>query len=693
MRSRTLFNLSLLLVGLLGVAIQVPADRDELIELHRASEAGQLSHLNRTLVRFVETLAPERGAVVSLIGPRTASDPKPPAALLDALSKARALTESRLPPLQAALDADLPDKQTIVSELRRLLTMRSELKSEADALMAQNVRDEAVGAAWAARYVQLLDGFTAMFERLNDALTDRVPAAASLVGIANGSMTLRDWAGRQSLIVVTTLSGVTPSVATQRSFDVTSGRALQAMAAVKTMIDVPGVPASILAARNAAQEAFSGKFFPLMETLRQAMDHGGPYPMDLATYRTASQPMMATANAVRDAALDAADVAVAARQSTAIWRVALAIGLLAVFLIALGAIAWLLNRRIMGPLGRLTATVTDIAGGARDVAVPFADRRDEVGAMAGAVATLQANAAAAERAAAREQAEQTQRAQAASRRLALVDGFEARLGGLVRDLSAGAGQLEATARSMSTTAGHTNRQAQVVETAAGEASTGAHAVAAAAEQLTASIEEIRRQVTHSSMLTGQAVDSSRKIDAIVGELASGSDRIGAIVQLIAGIASQTNLLALNATIEAARAGDAGKGFAVVAGEVKSLASQTARATGDIGAQIAQIQEATKQTVAAVREIIAMIETVGGIAASVVSAVAQQGAATAEIAHSVQRTASAVGAVTETIASVNQAADDTGAAASQVLSAASGLSGQSDALSKEVVSFVASINAA
>ena len=180
---------------------------------------------------------------------------------------------------------------------------------------------------------------------------------------------------------------------------------------------------------------------------------------------------------------------------------------------------------------------------------------------------------------------------------------------------------------------------------------------------------------------------------MVQALASGAQKIGEIVGLIRSIAGQTNLLALNATIEAARAGDAGKGFAVVASEVKGLASQTARATEDIGAQINQMQGATKEAVEAIQEITRIITEISEIATTIASAVEQQGAATNGIASNVQQTVAGIQDVTENIEGVDQAAGETGAAVAQVLGAASELSKQADQLSGEVQAFVAEIRAA
>ena len=226
-----------------------------------------------------------------------------------------------------------------------------------------------------------------------------------------------------------------------------------------------------------------------------------------------------------------------------------------------------------------------------------------------------------------------------------------------------------------------------------EGSSSSETVASAAEQLTSSIGEITRQVSHSSRITEKAVEDARRTDAMVRNLADGAQKIGDVVGLITSIAGQTNLLALNATIEAARAGDAGKGFAVVASEVKNLAQQTAKATEEIGAQIGQIQTATKEAVNAIHDITGVIEEVCAIATTIAAAVEEQGAATAEITRNVQQTAASTQEVTFNISGVSQAAGETGAAAKQVLSAAGDLSKQAEQLTGEVHSFVTGVRAA
>jgi methyl-accepting chemotaxis protein len=378
--------------------------------------------------------------------------------------------------------------------------------------------------------------------------------------------------------------------------------------------------------------------------------------------------------------------------AASLWRLGtLGGGVLLLTLLA----AWFVNRDVTGAIGRLTVAMDRLAAGELDAEIPGTARRDEVGRIADAVLRFKAHMLdsnrqrAAQDEAAKRHATQAQKAVLDK----LADGFEQTIGGLVGTLSSSSSQLQDTARSLTGTASQSNAEAASVAAAAATVSGGLQTVSAAAEELAASIGEISRQVTQSAAITGDAVAASERTDTIVQALMGGAEKIGAVVGLITDIAGQTNLLALNATIEAARAGDAGKGFAVVASEVKNLAGQTGRATEEIGAQITQIQSATKEAVEAIRAISTKIGEVGAIATSIAAAVEQQGAATSEISRNVHQTSAAAQTMASNIGAVSQAASETGEAAHQMLSAASDLSRQAEHLSGEARRFVAGVRAA
>ena len=365
----------------------------------------------------------------------------------------------------------------------------------------------------------------------------------------------------------------------------------------------------------------------------------------------------------------------------------------AILLLIVSGLGWLVGRGVADPIRMLTKAMTHLAGGNWNTDVPGTERKDELGAMARTVIVFKTNGIEAARLTAKQESERAEKEQRAFRMEGLVVGFEAQVGEMAGLVASAATELQMTAQSMSATATQTNQQAATVAAAAGDASVGVQTVAAAAEELTTSISEISRQVAQSAKMTGQAFIDAQRTDVIVQALSEAAEKIGHVVGLITTIAGQTNLLALNATIEAARAGDAGKGFAVVASEVKSLANQTAKATEEIGAQIAQIQSATRDAVEAIRGIKGTIEAVSSIAMGIAAAVEEQGAATGEIARNVQQTAQSAQEVTANIGGVSQAADETGAAANQVLDAAGSLSQQAEQLTKEVSRFIAGVKAA
>jgi len=296
-------------------------------------------------------------------------------------------------------------------------------------------------------------------------------------------------------------------------------------------------------------------------------------------------------------------------------------------------------RSIAGPTRRLSAVMNRLAAGELDAEVPDTARTDELGDMARTLGVFK-DALLAQRGAEAERRREAERESARKARLeALIAGFRSGVSDVMGVVDLEVSRMSDIAAAVSAAAAQASDGAEDTNEAFEKASGGATSVSAAAEELSGSIAEIARQTGTANAAVRDAVKGGLEAGEEVASLETAAARIGDIVGLINDIAEQTNLLALNATIEAARAGEAGKGFAVVASEVKTLAAQTAKATGEISGQIQAVQSRTRATSEALKAIMATMTQVEEFSSAIGAAIEEQTAVTGDIANSATLAAS------------------------------------------------------
>jgi methyl-accepting chemotaxis protein len=606
-----------------------------------------------------------------------------------------------MPALKAAVASmetiDFPGRQTAMSNLDAAIKKLTSLHQDSEAALKQpkSARNAALGK----EFIESTTGMIEMLDKLATELTKLImlqdPYVDQLMELKQFAWNVRYNAGDLSVMVSTPLSGAPLLPEPMIKYTALLSKVETVWGIIGEIAAMLPLPAKFTDAMATANREFFSKDYS-DERLRvyKALIEGKPPGHTVASWTPIAVPKLTTVLTVAEAALDAAKEHAAGKRAAAMSSLVTQLGLLVFAVLFAAGMMMLVSRRVTRPLSNIQDAMHKLAGGDMSAEVSFGERKDEIGALGNATLAFKSSMIEATRLRTEQQESEGRAvAQRKQEMRKLADEFQAAVGGIVGAVSGASGELEAAARTLTKTADTTQQLAGMVTSASEEASANVQSVASAAEEMSGSVNEIGRQVQESSRIAAEAVSQAQKTDARITELSSAASRIGDVVKMITAIAEQTNLLALNATIEAARAGEAGRGFAVVASEVKALASQTAKATDEIGTQIAAMQTATQDSVGAIKEIGGTIGRIAEIATTIAAAVEEQGAATQEISRNVHQAAQGTAQVATNITDVNRGANETGSASARVLSSAQALSRESGHLKAEVEKFVASVRAA
>ncbi len=656
-----------------------------------AEEVVIVAGLSNNLFQAMQNLRVERGTVNTALATPEILDPTTQAEIGALRSKSTAALQAALAKLA---DARLPEKQKWLSALGQARDGVEKARGEADAAL-QQPKDKRpdLSKAWIGAIGAVVEAIDGLSEALSARINGSDPFIAQMMTVKELAWVARDAAGTDRLRIGAAIAagkGISP----ERQLELaTLGGRIEA--AWKTLNDNvhADAPAPLTKAIAAAKSAYFTELHQRRAEIVGNLIAGKPAGLSGSEWVKLSNPALASLIEVANVAFDISEAHARDNATAAAWAFYEQLTLVVTFL-GFGAVSLVvMTRRVTRPMGRITAAMRGVAAGELDLAIPFDTRQDEVGDLARALGVFRDNAVAKARF---EAAQEEERAKKEARQQQIEEHvlrFEGSIGDTLQALSHAAEEIRMASETLSRTAQEADQQAAAVSTAASQASTNVQTVAAASEELSASIGEIGRQLNQATGVAERAVVDTRRADATMQGLAQAAQKIGEVVQLINTIAGQTNLLALNATIEAARAGEAGKGFAVVASEVKSLATQTGKATEDIAAQVAAIQQATRTAVSEIKGVGSVIVEISQISTSIASAVEEQGAATQEITRNTLEAARGTQEAAANIAGVGRGAAQTGEAAGQVLSAAGELNAASERLRAEVDTFLAGIRAA